>query len=740
MPKQIITITGVKALGLQLRGSAPAFSNKGITKAEINQWYYVDNVAAGISAYPDNRVLTYDEVMGATFSTPATQFYQYDVTRSSIPNSNGGFFTYKATDGTTPTILQNTPGYVGRYCMEEGSFTNNQSSLYSISLAGICYPSSGNYPQPYLTNCNLYFNNLGTYTIEDVKIYQLTTTDNSVLNALTLLGSGGIVSQATLLAFGYFVPGLGTAIAIWSFVAIGGGVLYGQGSKIASSLRYIGTGAYTNGSVSLSTVGTSQGTNQYYIAYKVKTPQGFYPITFGYDVNQSKPPGLTSFCAGGINDSPIWTSQGYTTCVSCNNYTVYKDTNVFSSSFNKYKVNDVVGTLTAPANAACDTASNYSTVHGYTYSCSNGTVSSTTVYKNSNPCFTGNQYKIGTTTYVDDPSQTAPSTSPNWVFQYYNCSGCTTRDVERDMNECSSTYLGYTVNHGVNVGTTAPTDTGACNTSQIWTDTGITRCNDCVNEKEQEQTNSCATEHTTKRWVAGGSACSTAQVWTDTGVTRCNECVNEKEQEQTNDCAAGFGTTKWVAGGSACNTAATWVVAFGVYECEGCTQYFVEINNNPCSSTVGATRRGGVRFETTTNCGVCCGESTAPIWTNMDPTVDYYCQGTTKYYKQVDTNPCSPTNGTAFQQGVVYEYESADCGYTGPTYFYYTGIMCGSNIVENFRSSSNLGDGGDFIIYGYTSITGNYQCFSDVTRTTTSNSNDILSTHDTCFDCENYPH
>lgn len=626
MAKQAATISGVRGMGFQLKGTAPAFSNKAITKGELNSWYYVDNQAAGIDTYPNNRVLTLDDLINAGFAKPVAQFYQYDVTRSGIPNATGGFFTYKATDGTTQTILQNAYGYVGRFCMQEGSFNNNQVGLYSISLAGVCYPTYGAYPQPYLDGCNLYFNNLGTYTIEDVKIYQLTDVQNKESAAAIILGSVSGLSQATAAAVG-LVPGVNIVWAAVNLLAIAGGVLYGNTSKLTNVLRYIGTGAYTNGSVSLSTVGSTTGTNQYYIAYKVRNPQGFYPIVFGYGTNESAPPGLTSSCAGGTSTTATWTSQGYTTCVSCTDYTVFKDTNVYSSTYNKYKVNEVVGTVDAPANVACNTTAN-------------------------------------------------------------------------------------------------------------WVDTGATRCNNCVNEKEQTQTNPCATG--TTRWVAGGSACNTTQVWTDTGATRCNNCVNEKEQKQTNSCASEYDTLRWVAGGSACSTAATWVVAFGQYVCEGCNQYFVEIDNNPCSSTYNNTRRGALRFTNTTNCGGCCGQSTAPIWSNMDPAVHFYCQGTTKYYKQIDTNPCSPTYNTN-QQGVVYQYESPDCGYTGPTYYYYTGIMCGSNIIENFRSTTNLGDGG-FTIYGYTSITGNYQCFGDVTRTTTANSNDILSTHDSCFDCENYPH
>jgi hypothetical protein len=70
-------------------------------------------------------------------------YYQYDVTRSSIPNADGGYFTYIDINGTTQTVLQNTYGYVGRYCMREGTYQNNQYNLYSISQVGACNPGGG---------------------------------------------------------------------------------------------------------------------------------------------------------------------------------------------------------------------------------------------------------------------------------------------------------------------------------------------------------------------------------------------------------------------------------------------------------------------------------------------------------------------------------------------------------------------------------------------------------------------
>ena len=69
---------------------------------------------------------------------PTLNYYNYSVTRSSIPNAAGGFFTYTASNGLTQTILQDTPGVVGTFCMLENSYLNNQYNLYTISQVGIC--------------------------------------------------------------------------------------------------------------------------------------------------------------------------------------------------------------------------------------------------------------------------------------------------------------------------------------------------------------------------------------------------------------------------------------------------------------------------------------------------------------------------------------------------------------------------------------------------------------------------
>lgn len=644
MSKQGATITGIKGLGYQLRGNAPVDSKKLIKKGELNAWYYVDNAAAGITAYPDNRVICYEDVIGATFVKPAIPFYQYDVTRSGIPGAIDRYFTYIGPDFQTNTIVQNEYGYVGRFCMQENSYMNNSYGVYTFSLVGVCYPYYGAYPQPYLTGCCLYFNNLGSYTVSDVKIYQMINVDNLKQNFTTVIGGVSFLAA---------VPGVNILWGAASLLVIIGGVLYGQGSHLSNQLRYTGTGNYTNGAACLDVVGSSLGTPQYYIAYKVKNPQGSVVASFGYGTNESAPPGLTSSCVGsgtGTSTAAVWTDTGTTACVSCAGVAVFRDTNTFSTTAGKYKVGANGTVVTNDPTSACNTAVNYSTVWGYTYSCSGGVVSSTTVYKNSNPCFSGNQYQIGTTTYAADPSETAPTTSANWVYQYQNCSACVTRNVERDMNPCSATYLGYTVNHGLNVGTTAPTNTGAC---------------------------------------------STTQVWTDNGTTRCNGCTSEKQQTQTNPCATGSGTTRWVAGGSACNTTANYNVYLGEqWTCNGeggKSSQSVYQNSTACFS--------GDQFKmgTTTY-------ATQPT-VNAEPSVDQnwvnngaaICQNTWDLYQpQIQNNPCAPGYNTT--RTVLIEQNSPSCGYAPAQASVVTSCACNSDGCGSITVSNPFNGSGD----GYT--------------------------------------
>lgn len=170
---QLVTMTFLKSIGLGLKTAAPADSNKMVTKGDVEQYYHVNSNFGNWPSYASNRLVPISEILSVSFNRPPDNFYQYDVTRSGIP-ATGGYFTYIGTDGGTYTVLEDSYGYVGRFCMKDGSYMNNQYNLYTFTLVGVCAPSYGAYPVPIRNvdyNTRLSFSGLGYYTVHDVSIY-----------------------------------------------------------------------------------------------------------------------------------------------------------------------------------------------------------------------------------------------------------------------------------------------------------------------------------------------------------------------------------------------------------------------------------------------------------------------------------------------------------------------------------------------------------------------------------------
>lgn len=71
-----------------------------------------------------------------------------------------------------------------------------------------------------------------------------------------------------------------------------------------------------------------------------------------------------------------------------------------------------------------------------------------------------------------------------------------------------------------------------------------------------------------------------------------------------------------------------------------------------------------------------------------------------------------------------------------PTYYYYTGLLCGGSIQNSFRSTlSNLADQNK-IVKALCSACGNTeQCFDNVSPTNTPNTNDVIAVYDNCSAC-----
>lgn len=71
-----------------------------------------------------------------------------------------------------------------------------------------------------------------------------------------------------------------------------------------------------------------------------------------------------------------------------------------------------------------------------------------------------------------------------------------------------------------------------------------------------------------------------------------------------------------------------------------------------------------------------------------------------------------------------------------PTYYYYTGILCGGGVSNSFRSTNpNLADSG-FIVRALCAVCGNTdQCFDNISPTATPNTNDVIGVYATCSEC-----
>jgi hypothetical protein len=106
-------------------------------------------------------------------------------------------------------------------------------------------------------------------------------------------------------------------------------------------------------------------------------------------------------------------------------------------------------------------------------------------------------------------------------------------------------------------------------------------------------------------------------------------------------------------------------------------KYFRQCDDcDSCSAEWSASniyKQGEIITYNSTDCGYVVGERMYR-WIDLNPLTDYYCEGTTKYYKQqrqVSNNQGETwTNLDEFRKGVLYEEESEDCGYVPPVPIY----------------------------------------------------------------------
>jgi hypothetical protein len=498
-------------------------------------------------------------------------------------------------------------------------------------------------------------------------------------------------------------------------------------------------------SVTYNTAGTFTITDCILVGSLSSPDNGFASFTYSATACECIPPDAT----------PNWVDKNFNVCIDCVSYDVFRDENEYSLSYLKYKVNDVVGTTTAPVESACNTTANYSSNVGTYYTCSNGTTTGNTVYKNTNPCFTGNQWKVGTTTYATDPSNETPSTDPVLTDQGYNtCYNCVNRLVYKNTNECSPFYNYYYVN-GDRLTTTAPA-AGLCPTVANWVDLNFKTCYGCEELQVYQNQANCVTDSYKYRiggeggiivdTIPSNTLCNYAANWVLTGFNTCSSCTNYAVYRDTNGCSDTYnqyrvnnvvvGATEPTRGD--CITTADWQ-NFGARVCIDCTSYQPQKDMNPCSATANNTRNvdgvyGAAPCNTTTasytvyegifhycsagvvyeapvysNTNVCFSgvntaqfragtegsytfygvgnnpvnayPSTTANWFTIPIESEWICDGTTKYYKEVDINQCSSTGGQT-RQGAIYATNSTDCGYVP--------IVCISYDIYNPDSNYDL--------------------------------------------------
>ena len=400
----------------------------------------------------------------------------------------------------------------------------------------------------------------------------------------------------------------------------------------------------------------------------------------------------TCFACG--DTTPVWVDQNYNTCIDCVTYDVYKDINPNSTSYNKYKINGVIGTIEPPSGDCITTADYSGESIGTYYLCIGGQINEYAIHQNSNACFTGNQYSRGpngTITYATNPVNEYPDDDRIMVDQEFNyCYNCTTYPVFRDKNSCSPTWNEYFVNDTVSLGQTTP-PAGDCVTTADWRSITETTCYECANQtiyrdygvcsptKDKYRIGLTGPVSTTKPTVGN---CVTTPTLTAQNYNTCYQCGNWAVFKDTNPCSATYnryilnqppGTTFVNVGTTApsngnCSTAANWVNE-GARICVDCTSYQPQRDTNPCSSTSNTLRNSdGVLGAAPCN-------TTTPSYTDPAGTLHYCTNGT------VNTAPVL-ANTNACYSGMNTAQFRADFG--GGNYLYY-GV--GSNPANSYPST-----------------------------------------------------
>lgn len=352
--------------------------------------------------------------------------------------------------------------------------------------------------------------------------------------------------------------------------------------------------------------------------------------------------------------TPTLTSQGVNTCVDCTDYPVYKDTNADSPTYNQYYVNGFPVGTTPPA-GACNYSANYVVEVGTRcIGCVNYSV-----FQNNNPCFLGDQYTVNGVTYATNPSTGSCSTSANYsIADGTLCIGCTNYTVYRNSNTCftGNQYFANGVTYAANP------HTGSCSTTPSYTNPVGSYCNGCTTLTVYQNTNACFTGN--QFYLNGVSyatnpstgACDTSAHYDIFMGNWCQSCTNRAVYKNSNACFGGNqyytpyngNTYSYDPTTPDCNFTANYNIPVGS-RCIGCTTYTVYQNSNSCFSgdqyVVNGTTYG---YNPST--GDC---SPNP---NYNSVVGYMCISCTTYTVYANTNSCYLGNQyyTSYNGGTTY--------------------------------------------------------------------------------------
>ncbi len=396
--------------------------------------------------------------------------------------------------------------------------------------------------------------------------------------------------------------------------------------------------------------------------------------------------------------NPVWQDQNYNVCEDCVSKDVFLDVNPNSASAGKYKIGDRIDTTVAPVASVCNTTADYSESKGTYHVCIGGQVNEYPIYKNTNPCFTGNQYSRGTSgtiTYAENPVNDYPDTDRIMVNKNFNtCYNCITYAVFRDENSCSPTWNEYFVNDTISLGQTAP-PAGDCDTSTSWQSINETTCYNCSNQTIYRDYGTCSPTKDRYRIGTDGPIsitkptvgnCVTTPNLVPKNYTTCLNCQNYAVFRDENQCSGTYlnyilnqpPSPTYINVGNdapsngACNTAEVWVDE-GARVCIDCFSKQPQRNTNQCSGPTYNT----IRYVDPIYGAAPC-NTTDPVYNSLAGTY-YYCSSGNVYSAPVysNTNPCY--NNMANAQYRV------DFG--GGNYVYY-GLN--SNPVNNPPSTSPL--------------------------------------------------